>query len=119
MNADTRLARPCRCEVPLLDGESCIRCGRAAIVLPPAEAPPPPPVQRQITWTRPGVVRAIRAFAFFRGRAPNPQDWHGRMPDDWPSIGTVERLFGSIGAAVSAAGLEPRPPQRRTRTRAA
>ena len=81
--------------------------------------PAAPPVQRQITWTRPGVVRAIRAFAFFRGRVPIRQDWQGRMPDNWPSIKTVERLFGSLGAAVSAAGLEPRPPQRRTRTRAA
>ena len=70
-------------------------------------------------WTRAGVVRAIRAFAFFRGRAPTRQDWHGRMPDDWPPVETVERLFGSVGAAVSAAELELPPPQRGTRTRAA
>ena len=102
----------------MLNGETCIRCGRAPTVLPPAEAAPRPE-RRTITWTRPGVVRAVRAFAFFRGRAPTPQDWHERMPGNWPPLGTVERLFGSVAAAVSAAGVEPGPPQRRTRTRAA
>ena len=102
----------------MLDGEDCIRCGRARTVLPPAEAAPHPD-RRTITWTGPGVVRAIRAFAFFRGRAPTPQDWQERIPGNWPPVTIVERLFGSVAAAVSAAGVEPGSPQRRTRTRAA
>jgi hypothetical protein len=101
-----------------MGGDTCIRCGRAPVVLP-AAARSPRPERRQIAWTRPGVVRAIRAFAFFRGRMPTRSDWQGRMPDDWPPVKTVELLFGSVGAAVSAADVEPRPPQRRARTRAA
>ena len=89
------------------------RAGRAA-----TGGAQPRPERRQITWTRPGVVRAIRAFAFFRGRMPTRSDWQGRMPDDWPPVKTVELLFGSVSAAVSAADVE-RPPQRRARTRAA
>jgi hypothetical protein len=99
------MARPCRCDLPLLDGENCMRCGRPPVVLPHPAASEPPR-QQQISWTRPGVVRALRAFTFFRGRAPTRQDWHGRMPDDWPPVDAVEGLFGSVTAAVRAAGLE-------------
>jgi hypothetical protein len=62
----------------------------------------------KVTWTRIGVVRAIRAFAFFRGRAPVPSDWRRRMGGDWPPQETVEALFGSVEAAVRAAGVERR-----------
>jgi hypothetical protein len=101
------MARPCRCDHPLLDGETCLRCGRAPIVVP---EPPLPRrrATRKITWTRPGVVRALRAFAFFRGRAPAPGDWRQRMGDDWPPLRTVERLFGSLDAALRTAGIERR-----------
>jgi hypothetical protein len=99
-----------------MDGDTCMRCGRSPIVLPHPRSTPPR--QRKTTWTRAGVVRAIRAFAFFRGRAPVRQDWHGRMPDDWPPVDTVERLFGSVEAALSAAGPEAKP-QLRAPTRAA
>ncbi len=64
----------------------------------------PPRVRQTITWTPPAVLRAIRAFAFFRGRAPVPADWNKRMAD-WPPRATVEALFGSVEAAARAAGV--------------
>jgi hypothetical protein len=97
-------ARPCRCPHPLLDAETCLRCGREPVVTSepaltqPARAP-------KITWTRPRVVRAIRAFAFFRERAPVVGDWRRRMGGDWPPLESVEALFGSVDAAVRAAGV--------------
>jgi hypothetical protein len=62
-------------------------------------------VRQKVTWTRPAVMRAIRAFAFFRGRAPVPGDWNQRMAD-WPPRATVEALFGSVEAAARAAGVK-------------
>lgn len=70
----------------------------------PAAAPVPARVRQKVTWTRPAVMRAIRAFAFFRGRAPVPTDWNQRM-SDWPPRATVEALFGSVEAAARAAGV--------------
>ena len=93
MSTEPALARLCRCERPLLDGETCLRCGRSPAVMP--EASPPVRVRQKVTWTRPAVMRAIRAFAFFRGRAPVPSDWNQRMAD-WPARATVEALFGSV-----------------------
>jgi hypothetical protein len=58
-------------------------------------------------WTEQGVIRALRAFAFFRGRAPVQADWSGRMADDWPRLETVLGLFGSVEEAAQAAGIEP------------
>jgi hypothetical protein len=54
-------------------------------------------------WTRAGVIRALRAFTFFRGRPPVDADWAGRTAEDWPQRETVLRLFGSVEAAVEAA----------------
>jgi hypothetical protein len=100
------MARLCRCERPLLDGETCLRCGRTPTLLP---EPPlrKPRATGKTSWTQPGVVRALRAFSFFRGRAPAPGDWKQRMGDDWPPLHTVESLFGSLDAAMRAAGIEP------------
>jgi hypothetical protein len=107
MNDAPRPARRCRCERPVLDGENCLRCGRPLILLPePAVVRQPPKTH---DWTQAGVVRALKAFAFFRGRAPVPTDWSGRMGDDWPKIETVVALFGSVEAAVRVAGLDSRP----------
>jgi hypothetical protein len=50
------------------------------------------------------VIRAIRAFAFFRGRPPVDADWAGRTADNWPTHETVLSLFGSVSAAVELAG---------------
>lgn len=67
-----------------------------------------PQPRAPVTWTHRRVVRALRAFAFFRGRAPVPDDWTRRMGDNWPRLETVERLFGSLDAAVRAAGVSQR-----------
>jgi hypothetical protein len=95
-------ARLCGCERPLLDVETCLRCGRLPTLLSLAAAPAPPAARRSV-WTRARVVRAIRAFAFFRGRSPGPADWDAPFTEDWPAIGTVERLFGSLDSALAAA----------------
>lgn len=100
-----RRARLCACERPLLDRETCLRCGRSPAIVPEATSPPLR-VRQKVTWTRPAVMRAIRAFAFFRGRAPVPSDWNQRMAD-WPPRATVEALFGSVEAAARAAGVAP------------
>jgi hypothetical protein len=105
MNQAPRSPRRCRCERPVLDGESCLLCGR-----PPVLVPEPAVARRSAAkthdWTQAGVVRALKAFAFFRGRAPVPADWSGRMGDDWPRLETVLGLFGSLEAAVRVAGIE-------------
>jgi hypothetical protein len=105
MTGEPGQARLCRCDHPLLDDDTCLRCGRALVVTapPPSQAPEP----RQIEWTRPGVVRALRAFAFFRGRPARSADWQKRLPDDWPQLETVATLFGSLDAANRAAGVYP------------
>jgi hypothetical protein len=99
------MARLCRCPRPLLDDDTCLRCGRAPQLSqqPGLASPRRAP---KITWTRTRVVRAIRAFAFFRGRAPVLTDWKSRMGDDWPPLATVKGLFGSVEVAVRAAGVE-------------
>ena len=94
----------CRCERPLLADETCLRCGRPLILMPePVRRPPAPgdPI-----WTRTQVARAIRAFAFFRGRPPVAADWSRRMAG-WPALATVEALFGSLEVAIRAAGIDP------------
>jgi hypothetical protein len=100
-------ARRCRCQRPVLDGETCLLCGRPLILLPE------PAVVRRTAgkthdWTKAGVIRALKAFAFFRGRPPVAADWSGRMGDDWPGLETVQGLFGSVEAAVRVAGVEGR-----------
>ena len=113
MNHAPRPARRCRCHRPVLDGESCLFCGRPLILQPEPEVEPRP-AAKPPDWTQPGVIRALRAFAFFRGRAPVREDWNGRMGDDWPRLETVLRLFGSVDAAVRVAGVEA-PPARQAR----
>lgn len=108
MSTQPARARLCGCEHPLLDRETCLRCGRSPSVMPEASLTPAR-VRQKVTWTRPAVMRAIRAFAFFRGRAPVPSDWNQRMAD-WPPRATVEALFGSVDAAARAAGVHPDRP---------
>jgi hypothetical protein len=103
MNDAPRPARSCRCERPVLDGETCMRCGRFLVFQPEPSAAPPPQVP---DWTRPGVIRALRAFAFFRGRPPVDADWTGRPNDDWPRRETVVSLFGSVASAVRLARID-------------
>jgi hypothetical protein len=97
-------ARGCRCDRPVLDGESCLRCGRMLVALPESEGLPSR--RPQPNWSQAGVIRALQAFAFFRGRPPEQADWNSKMAEDWPALATVVGLFGSVDAAVRAAGLE-------------
>jgi hypothetical protein len=98
-------ARVCVCDRPLLTDDTCLRCGRALSLLPEPNAAPP---KHEVTWSRAHVARALQAFAFFRGRAPVVADWN-RRPDDWPPLEAIETLFGTLEAAVQAAGLERSP----------
>jgi hypothetical protein len=88
-------------------------CGRP-LILQPEPAVVGSPAAKAHGWTQAGVIRALRAFAFFRGRAPVPEDWNGRMGNDWPQLETVVGLLGSVEAAVRAAGIES-PPARQAR----
>jgi hypothetical protein len=97
-------ARGCRCDRPVLDGEGCLRCGRMLVAVPEPEGLPSRPPKPD--WSQAGVIRALQAFAFFRGRPPEQADWNGKMAEDWPALATVVGLFGSVDAAVRAAGLE-------------
>jgi hypothetical protein len=54
-------------------------------------------------WTHAGVVRALRAYEFFVGRAPTPTDWSFEDDSEWPNVKTVVSLFGSFDTAVGAA----------------
>jgi hypothetical protein len=104
-------AQPCRCNNPLRDQDTCALCGR------PLPAAPEPARKRLRTgpdnpWTRAGVLRALRAFAFFRGRPPVRDDWNERMGKEWPALLVVEQLFGSLPDAVVAAGLASPGPAR-------
>jgi hypothetical protein len=108
MKEAPQTARLCRCERPVLDGEGCLLCGRPLISLPEPSVARRPEA-KALDWTRAGVIRALRAFAFFRGRAPVAADWSGRMGDDWPRLEMVLALFGSVDAAVEIAGIESRP----------
>jgi hypothetical protein len=56
-------------------------------------------------WSRRSVVRAIRAFAFFRDRPPTEADWRRRGAGEWPTVATVTALFGSFDGALAAAGV--------------
>jgi hypothetical protein len=88
-------------------------CGRP-LILQPEPAVARRPAAKAHDWTEAGVIRALRAFAFFRGRAPVPEDWNGRMGNDWPQLETVVGLLGSVEAAVRVAGIES-PPARQAR----
>lgn len=96
-------ARPCRCRNPLRDDGTCVRCGRW---LPAAAAPlsslsSHPDAGR--AWTRQGVIRAIRTHRFFHERLPDASGWRSDDENAWPSLATVEHLFGSLPAALLAA----------------
>jgi hypothetical protein len=77
------------------------------------------------------VLDAIREWARRYGEPPATSDWSPArarsagqqwraeryLAGDWPSVSTVIRRFGTFGAAVRAAGLEPRPRGRHTKAR--
>jgi hypothetical protein len=99
-------ARLCRCPNPLRDDDSCLRCGRTLPQAPPALRPRERREDRANPWPREGVIRAIRSFRFHRGRFPHELDWKVEDGNAWPSVAAVEGLFGSLPAALAAAGAD-------------
>jgi hypothetical protein len=93
----------------------------AAADLPTNPCPGPP--KHRLTGPD-QVVAAIVEWTRRYGQPPSQTDWDPYRArrlgqdwrvvryraDDWPSLNTVIRHFGSLGAAVRAAGLEPRLP---------
>jgi transcriptional regulator with XRE-family HTH domain len=69
-------------------------------------------------WTRENVISAIQAFALAFGRPPQSIDWNttlarrfggvGTANGHFPSVSTVQELFGSWANAIEVAGF-PRP----------
>ena len=102
-----RRARACRCETPWRSEDTCVRCGHSVPALVDASQPDASQPLRSAAdrWTQAGVVRALRAYKFFVGRAPNPTDWSFEDDSEWPSVTTVVSLFGSFDSAVTAAGV--------------
>jgi hypothetical protein len=100
-------ARGCRCEHPWRSDDTCARCGRR---LPEIRHRAPRERRSAIhgnPWTRAGIVRALRTYEFFVGRAPTAKGWSFETDQEWPSVRTVVGAFGSFEAAVEAARLKP------------
>jgi transcriptional regulator with XRE-family HTH domain len=80
--------------------------------------------------SREDILQAIRAWHRVYGEPPALADWapararrlghewraQRYLAGDWPHLTTVLRRFGTFGAAVEAAGLEPRPRGRHARS---
>jgi transcriptional regulator with XRE-family HTH domain len=76
------------------------------------------------------ILQAIRAWNRVHGEPPTLADWapararrlghewraQRYLAGDWPHLNTVLRRFGTLSAAVEAAGLEPRPRGRHARS---
>lgn len=60
-------------------------------------------------WTYDLVEQSFRDFAIMHGHPPTWEDL-GRHGLPWPR--TVERLYGTFGAAMKEAGFTPRGPGR-------
>jgi hypothetical protein len=61
-------------------------------------------------WTKAAIVRAIQDWVALYGSPPRLKDWNGPYrPEGYPHAGVVKYHFGSLGAAVMAAGFSPRP----------
>jgi hypothetical protein len=56
----------------------------------------------RVRWDSDGVLKAIRTWTVRRGRAPTMTDWK-RATASTPGSTTVEALFGSWSAAITAA----------------
>jgi len=93
----------CRCSSAVVDDETCILCGR--YVAAPAEPGPAVAEAPAPRWTRAGIVRAIRAFAFFHDRPPSEAEWMAPTGAAWPSAHAVRRHFGSFDDGLAAAGI--------------
>jgi hypothetical protein len=62
---------------------------------------------------RRSVIDAIRSFAERYGRPPTATDFNPSLTayrgEGYPSLGAVQRAFGSWNNAIAAAGFAPRP----------
>jgi hypothetical protein len=92
----------CRCGSAVVDGETCILCGR--YVAPPLREDPLAVDAAPPQWTPAGIVRAMRAFAFFHDRPPSEAEWSATA-SAWPTSHAVQRHFGSFDNGLSAAGV--------------
>lgn len=119
-------------------GRDCRRCGaRTSGSNGRAKAPlyckHCAPAQRAI-WTRSAITSAIQLFAARYGEPPTSADWNtsqalstGRSDlaeryqrdGDYPTTGSVQRIFGSWNEGIRAAGYEPLPSGQRRASRAA
>jgi hypothetical protein len=53
------------------------------------------------------VIASVQRWVELYGSPPRRQDWRTRQPG-WPTSHDVRRAFGTMSAAVAAAGLRPR-----------
>lgn len=111
-----------RCRKRTLYGGSCVDCGAATDgsngrAKAPERCNPCQAIHRTL-WTRETIGAAIRQWHFEHGAFPAATDWNATLarrfgrpdrPVDFPSVETVQRVFGSWNAAIRAAGFEPRP----------
>jgi hypothetical protein len=98
--------RLCRCATAVVDGDTCILCGRYIAAPDRSDRPPSAPPKPQ--WTRAGIVRAIRTFVFFHDRPPSESEWRAQSGATWPSAHAVRRLFGTFDDGLIAAGVDAR-----------
>lgn len=107
---------------------TCVDCGASTFSgdkIPPKRCHPCA-VQDAVMWTREAILGAIRAWAREHGGIPpSATDWNpnqaiknGRpekavkyyRDNAWPCLTTVQTMFGSWNAAITAAGYTPRRP---------
>jgi hypothetical protein len=67
-----------------------------------------------LRWTSALILYAIHLWTRRHGRPPTANEWD-RAGEDHPSRQTVQRVYGSWNAAMSAAGYETRRPGQRRR----
>jgi hypothetical protein len=65
------------------------------------------------TWTRRAAIAALQSFRRYHGRPPRAREL--RAQNRLPSYEIVRRLFGGLGAALLAAGIQPVETGRRRR----
>lgn len=107
----TLYARPCLdCGTPVnVDG----RVANAAVRCNPCDG------LSRVRWTRETVVAAIERWGALYGVSPSANEWNATLAreagdtryesGDWPTIHTVQRVFGSWNAGIEAAGFVARP----------
>jgi hypothetical protein len=64
----------------------------------------PPPANGRRKWTRERIIAALQAFHAEHGRPPLQKE----LVRPLPAASLLTREFGSMTAAIEAAGLEPR-----------